>query len=359
MARVMMKGNVAAAEAAIRAGVDIFAGYPITPSTETLETLSYRMPEEGRVFIQAENEIASINMVLGAAACGARALTASSGPGMALKQEGFSYAARVDLPYVCMNVQRWGPGLGMLDSGQSDYLRDTRAGGNGDYRHIVYAPDSVQELVDDMYEAFDVAQKYRMGVIILSEGYLGQMMEPVELPPYKHPEKPKEWGLDGTGNVGLKLLCDWFSVPRAHEILPERQRRLQRLSDEMQRYELFCVEDADYVLVAFGLPARVCMDAVAQMREAGEKVGLIRPKVVYPYPIDAFRQVNPAVKGFVSVETNDYGQMIQDVALSVKKVFPERNVPTYCYAYGAGAPKVQDVINYFHSVRDGQQKEAY
>ncbi len=229
MARVMMKGNVAAAEAAIRAGVDIFAGYPITPSTETLETLSYRMAEEGRIFIQAESEIASINILLGAAACGARALTTSSGRGMSLKQEGVSYAARLELPYVCMNVQRWGSGLGMLDSGQSDYLRDTRAGGNGDYRHIVYAPDSVQELVDDMYEAFDVSQKYRMEVIILSEGYLGQMMEPVELPPYKRPEKPRDWGLDGTGQVGLRQLCPWYTVPLAHTLLPERQRRLERV----------------------------------------------------------------------------------------------------------------------------------
>lgn len=359
MARVMMKGNVAAAEASIRAGVDIFAGYPITPSTETLETLSYRMAEEGRIFIQAESEIASINILLGAAACGARALTTSSGPGMSLKQEGFSYAARLELPYVCMNVQRWGPGLGMLDSGQSDYLRDTRSGGNGDYRHIVYAPDSVQELVDDMYEAFDVSQKYRMGVIILSEGYLGQMMEPVELPPYKKPEKPRDWGLDGTGQVGLAQLCPWYTVPLAHALLPERQRRLERVCQEMQRYETFQVEDADYVMVAFGLPARVCMDAVERLRQEGERVGLIRPKLVFPYPEEAFRAVNPAVKGFLSVETNDFGQMIQDVALTVKKVFPERNIPTYCYTYGVGAPRVREVMDYCRSVILGEIKEAY
>lgn len=358
MAKVMMKGNVAAAEAAIRGGVDFFAGYPITPSTETLETLSYRMPEEGRVFIQAENEIASINMIIGAAACGARALATSSGPGMALKQEGFSYAARNDIPYVCMNVQRWGIGLGMLDSGQVDYLRDTRAGGNGDYRHIVYAPNSIQELVDDMYEAFDVSQKYRMGVLILSEGYLGQMMEPVELPPYKTPERPN-WGLDGTGEVGLKQTCACYTVPIAHKLLPQRQERLAKVCREMQRYETVAVEDADYVFVAFGLPSRVCKDAVARLRSQGEKVGLIRPQLVFPYPFDAFKEVNLQVKGFISVESNDYGQMVQDVALAAKREFPQRNVPVHCYAFGVGVPRVGQVIDFYRGVRDGAIQEVY
>ncbi|MBP3478865.1 MAG: 3-methyl-2-oxobutanoate dehydrogenase subunit beta [Oscillospiraceae bacterium] len=358
MAKVMMKGNVAAAEAAIRGGMEFFAGYPITPSTETLETLSSRMPEEGRVFIQAENEIASINMVLGAAACGARAFTTSSGPGMALKQEGFSYAARMELPYVVMNVQRWGVGLGMLDSGQVDYLRDTRAGGNGDYRHIVYAPDSVQELVDDVYEAFDVSQKYRMGVLILSEGYLGQMMESVELPPYKEITHP-DWGLDGTGEVGLKQMCPCYNVALAHQLLPQRQERINRVCREMQRWENISVEDAEYVFVAFGLPARVCADAVYQLRAEGHKVGLIRPKLVFPYPFDAFKQVNPQVKAFISVETNDLGQMVQDVALAAKREFPQRNVPVYCYTHSVGVPRVQAVVDYYRSVCNGSVREVY
>lgn len=358
MARKMMKGNVAAAEAAIRGGAEFFAGYPITPSTETLETLSFRMPEEGRVFIQAENEIASINMVLGAAACGARAFTTSSGPGMALKQEGFSYAARMELPYVVMNVQRWGVGLGMLDSGQVDYLRDTRAGGNGDYRHIVYAPDSVQELVDDLYEAFDVSQKYRMGVLILSEGYLGQMMESVELPPYKEIVHP-DWGLDGTGEVGLKQLCPSYNMALAHELLPVRQEKLAQVCREMQRFETFEVEDADYVMVAFGLPARVCRDAVTRLRAEGKKAGLIRPQLVFPFPFDAFARVNPQVKGFISVESNDYGQMVQDVALAAKKAFPQRNVPVYCDACSAGVPRVQEVADFYEKVCSGAVGEVY
>lgn len=356
--KVMMKGNVAAAEAAIRGGVEFFAGYPITPSTETLETLSYRMPEEGRAFIQAENEVASVNMAIGAAACGARALLCSSGPGMALKQEGFSYAARNEIPYVCMNVQRWGMGLGMLDSGQVDYLRDTRAGGNGDYRHVVYSPNSVQELVDDMYEAFDVAMKYRMGVIIQSEGYLGQMMEPVELPPYKKPERP-DWGLDGTGNIGIKQLCACYNVPLAHKLLPVRQERVNVVCREMQRYENIQVEDADYVFVAYGLPSRVCIDAVKKLREEGHKVGLIRPKLIFPYPEKAFAEVNPEVKAFISVESNDFGQMVQDVALTAKKVFSGRNIPVYCLTHSVGVPRVSEVIEYFYGVQSGKHKEVY
>lgn len=351
----LMKGNVAAAEAAIRAGVEFFAGYPITPSTETLETLSRRMPEEGRVFIQAEDELASINMILGAAACGARALATSSGPGMALKQEGFSYAARNDIPFVCMNVQRWGTGLGMLDSGQVDYLRDTRAGGNGDYRLIVYAPNSIQELVDDMYEAFDVSQKYRMGVLIESEGFLGQMMEPVELPPYKKPEKPN-WGLDGTGEIGLRQLCPCYTTKIAHDLLPVKHEKLRRISREMQRAETVSVEDADYVFVAFGLPSRVCLDAVARLRAQGVRAGLIRPQLIWPFPEDAFRFVNPDVKAFLSVESNDYGQMIQDVALSVKKAFPARNIPAYCYTAGAGVPRVRQVLDFWQRVADGEEE---
>ncbi|HWR50431.1 MAG TPA: 3-methyl-2-oxobutanoate dehydrogenase subunit beta [Bryobacteraceae bacterium] len=352
MAKTMMKGNVAAAEAAIRAGLDLFAGYPITPSTETLETLSHRMPEEGKQFIQAESELAGINMIMGASACGARVLTASSGPGMSLKQEGFSYAARNEIPYVCMNVQRWGAGLGRLDSGQSDYLRDTRAGGNGDYRQIVYSPYSIQELVDDMYEAFDVAEKYRIGVLVLSEGFLGQMMEPVELPPRKHREKALDWGLDGTGAVGLKPQRDNAAY------LQHLRGKLAQIDREMQRCELTDAEDADYIFVAFGLPARVCEDAVKKLRAAGEKVGLLRPRLVYPYPVEAFRRVNPEVKGFISIETNDLGQMIQDVALSVKKTFT-RNVPTYCYAHSMGVPRVQTVIDQYNKIKQGEIREVY
>lgn len=350
--KVMMKGNVAAAEAAVRAGLDFFAGYPITPSTEALEHLSLRMPQENRQFVQAENEIAAINMVIGASACGARAMTASSGPGMALKQEGFSYASRARLPYVCMNVQRWGTALGKLDSGQSDYLRDTRAGGNGDYRHIVYSPDCIQEMVNDMYEAFEVAEKYRIGVIILSEGYLGQMMEAVEMPEYKPRGTARNWGMDGTGELGLK------APGTPDEIIQDYRDKLDLINREMQRYEAIQVEDADYVLVSFGLPARACKDAVQKLRAQGEKVGIIRPQLVYPYPVDAFKQVNPSVKGFFSVESNDLGQMIQDVALSVKQVF-NRKVPTYCYAHGLGVPRIKTIMEQYELMKSGAMKEVY
>jgi 2-oxoglutarate ferredoxin oxidoreductase subunit alpha len=349
--RKMMKGNVAAAEAAVRAGVDIFAGYPITPSTEALEHLSYRMPQEGREFIQAENEIAAINMVMGAAATGARAMTASSGPGISLKQEGFSYIARHELPFVCMNVQRWGNGLGRLDSGQADYFRETRMGGNGDYKHIVYAPSTVQELVDMVYGAFDVAEKYRIGVMILSEAFLGQMMAPCLMPEYKKREKELGWGIDGTGKVGVK------HSPDHRKQVKTLIEKVAIIEEEMQDYEAIATEDAEYVLVAFGLPGRVCIDAVKELRAKGEKVGVIRPKLVWPYPVNAFKEVNKDVKGFISVESNDLGQMVEDVALSAKKVF-NRNVPIYCYPHSYGVPEVKVIVEKYYSIKDGKIEEV-
>ena len=208
MAKELMKGNVAVAEAAMRGGCDFFAGYPITPSTETLEYLSHRFPELGMKtrFIQSENEISAMNMVMGAASAGARAMTASSGPGISLKAEGMSYAAHYDIPFVVLNVQRWGTGLGSLKSGQADYYRDCKGGGHGDYHNVVFAPSSIQEMVDDAYEAWDIAEKYRVGVTLFSEAVLGQMMENVELPPFKKREGELDWGIDGTGTKGMKYL---------------------------------------------------------------------------------------------------------------------------------------------------------
>ena len=184
------------------------------------------------------------------------------------------------------------------------------------------------------------------------------MMEAVELPPFKEIRRP-DWGLDGTGEVGLKQLCPTYNMALAHELLPVRQERINRVCREMQRWESVETEDADYVLVAFGLPARVCVDAVRRLREEGCRVGLIRPKLVFPFPCDAFRRVNPNVRGFISVETNDLGQMVQDVALAAKRELPERNVPVYCYTHSAGVPRVQDVVRYYRSVLDGAVKEVY
>lgn len=357
MAKELLKGNVAVAEAALRGGCDFFAGYPITPSTETLEYFSHRIPELGMKtrFVQAENEIAAINMVMGAASAGARAMTASSGPGISLKAEGMSYAAHYSIPYVVLNVQRWGTGLGSLKSGQADYYRDCKGGGHGDYHNIVFAPHSVQEMVDDAYEAWDLAEKYRIGVTIFSEAVLGQMMEGVEMPPFKKRENELDWGIDGTGTKGMK-----YPTGDGWDYVEHELAKYSVVIEDMQRWQLYNVEDADYVFVAFGLPARTCIDAVAKLRAKGEKVGLLRPKIIWPYPYKGFEElkaINPNVKGFISVEMNDMGQMVDDVALAAKKA--GYNVPTYLYACGGGVPGVKMVMSKYNEIINGELKEKY
>ena len=351
MGKELWKGNEAVAEALIRSGLDFFAGYPITPSTEILEYLSYRMPELGRVFIQAENEISSINMVMGGSACGFRCLTASSGPGISLKASGYSYAARYELPFVVINVQRWGTGLGSLDSGQSDYFRDVKAGGHGDYHHIVYAPASVQELIDQAYTAFDVAERYRIGVTILSEALLGQMVENIVMPEFKTREVPLTWGIDGTGDVGLRM-CG-----TGNEQNRKRVELYGRIEEEIQDWESFHTEDAECIFVAFGLPARSCYEAVRRLRAEGCKVGLIRPKTLWPYPYKAFEQVAQTAKQFLVVETNTMGQMVEDVALAVKK--SKNPAPVYSYAYGSTLPRVSEVIAKYWDVVNHTAKERF
>jgi len=353
VAKKLWKGNEAIAEAALRGGCDFFAGYPITPSSEALEYLSWRMPEIGRNFIQAENEVASINMVTGASACGARALTATSGPGGSLKVEGVSYAARTGVPYVLLDVQRWGTGLGALDSGQTDYFKEVKGGGHGDYKNVVYAPCSVQELVDIAYEAWEVAEKYRIGVTILSEAYLGQMMEEVDMPPFR--ELPKrDWGIDGTGKSGLG---EFSKMLRGPDGMKMRGEVYNQVKADMQRWDEYGLEDAEYVIVAFGLPGRVCKDAVKKLRAGGIKAGIIRPKLVWPFPENAFKNVNPAVKGFISVESTDFGMLVEDVALCAKKY--SFNVPVYCYAHGKGVPGVGMVTDFYKAVTMGEVKEVF
>lgn len=352
--RTLMKGNIAVAEAAVRAGCELFAGYPITPSTELLEHLAVRMPEEGRVFIQAENELAAINIINGAYGTGHRALTASSGPGMSLKLEGMSYMANAEVPWVCVNVNRYGRGIGALDASQDSYLQSIRSGGHGDYRNMVYTPSTIQEAVDDMYEAFDKAEKYRIGVIILMDTALGQTMEPVTMPEYKTREVPLGWGVDGTNTKGLKRQKHAFD-----ENVQHWKDKLAALSAEMQRWESYRTEDAEYVFVAFGLPGRVTMDAVDTLRNEGYNVGVIVPKLVYPFPVDAFAELDESIlKGLITVEGTDFGQVIDDVALTAKKVY-EKNIPTYCYTYHRGTPESKNVVAYFKSVLDGTEKEVY
>lgn len=346
----MWKGNHAIAEAALRAGCQFYAGYPITPQTEVGEYLSDKMPLMGRKFLQAENEMAAVYMVFGAYACGMRSMTSSSGPGFSLKQEGISYLCANNFPAVLVNVQRWGPALGTLDSAQTDYLRDTRCGGNGDCHCIVLAPNSIQETVDLMYGAFDLTEKYRNPVEILSEAALGQMMEPVEFPEYKERTEDLGWTFDGTDR------------PHGRIANPEKPGAMKAKFDAIaaneQRWESYQVEDADYVFVAFGLPSRTARNAVDQLRELGHKVGLIRPITVWPFPFDAFKAVKPDVKGFISVESTDAGQLIEDVALAAKRTCPN-NVPVYGLFSGQKIPKTKDIVAHFEGILNGENKEVF
>lgn len=351
----MVKGNVAMAEAAIRAGMQIYCGYPLTPSTEIMETLSYRCEEEGRKFIQAESEVAAMTMIYGAASLGARAMTATSGLGMSCKQEGITYCAYHRYPAVLINVVRYGDGLGALLSGQTDYLRETRGGGNGDYRNIVLSPSSVQEACDLVYEAFDIAMKYRNIVTILTEGSLGQMMEACEYPPMKEVGFAP-WGFDGTfspeNHDPENLRRDIYATGQ------EMNRVRALITENEQRWESGDVADADYVFMAYGLPGRVVKGVVKQLRAAGQKVGFIRPISLWPFPQKAFAEVNPNVKAFISVETCDEGQMVEDVALYAKKS-GFGTVPVHCIACAPGVPTTSYVTEQFEAVKNGTRKEVF
>lgn len=321
--KVLMKGNEAMAEAAMRAGCRFFFGYPITPQTELAAYMSKHMPKRDGVYLQAESEVAAINMVYGASAAGARAMTSSSSPGISLKTEGISYMAGADLPGVIINVQRGGPGLGSIQPSQSDYFQATRAMGHGDFFMPVYAPSTVQEMADLCYGAFDVADKYRTPVVILADGMLGQMMEPVVLPepidPASLPAKP--WAT--TGHEGKRphtvvnsLFLDSEDNERQNR---ERFQRYEVIKRDEQRVETYLTEDAEVAIVAFGACARIARSAVNEAREKGMRVGLIRPITLWPYPVSAIKEC-PA-KVFLTVEMN-MGQMVEDVRLAAEGAAP-------------------------------------
>ena len=350
----MMKGNVAVAEAAVRAGVRMYAGYPITPTTEIMEYLSWRLPEVGGTFIQAESELAGINMVIGAASCGVRALTASSGPGISLKQEGVSTLADEELSAVVINMCRYGNGLGTLFTSQCDYNRETRGGGNGDYRCIVMCPSSIQEAVDMIAEAYDVAEKYRVVVVMLGEGALGQMMEPVELPDFQEPKR-NPWGFDGKYTYKKIGIFERDSMKEAVELVD----KYNTIRENEQRWEDEGLEDADYVFVSYGVPGRSTLGAVRELRAQGEKVGIIRPITVWPFPEKAFYKINPNVKGIITVEANATGQLVDDAALYTKKALKERNVPAYALTYVFGTPTIRNIKKDYFEVKSGSKKEVY
>jgi len=321
--KVLMKGNEAICEAAIKAGCRLFFGYPITPQNEIPEYMSAKMGTVGGTFVQAESEIAAINMVYGAAATGARVMTSSSSPGIALKQEGISYMAGARLPGLIVSVARSGPGLGGILPGQADYFMTTRGGGNGDYYMPVYAPNSVQEATDLVFRAFDVAEKYRTPVTILIDGMLGQMMEPVEIKPTTKVEFDKSWVTDGNSHKRQRNIVNSLSL--LGEKLEAMNKERFEIYDEITKTEMMVengVKDGDEVaIVAYGAPSRICLNAIEELREEGINAGLIRPITLWPYPYDVFQNLPKSVKHILVCELS-MGQMIEDVKLGVMGKYP-------------------------------------
>lgn len=320
----LMKGNEAIAEAAMRAGCDAYFGYPITPQNELIAYMARHMLDSGRVFIQAESETAAMSMVYGAAAAGGRAMTSSSSPGVSLKQEGISYACGADLPCVVVNVARAGPGLGGISPSQGDYFQSTRGGGHGDYHHIVLAPKSVQEAADLTYQAFALAERWRMPVMILADGLIGQMMEGVVLPPAVGPGRPsRPWavGLHAGGGSGAsgetKHVTSCILDPAQLEASVRfRFERYKDIARENTSFEAVNVDKADLVFVAYGTASRVCLGAIQAAKKCGIELGLFRPISLWPFPKDALRKLAGEGKRLLAVEMS-MGQMVEDVRLAV------------------------------------------
>lgn len=346
----LMKGNEAIAHAAIRYGVDGYFGYPITPQSEVLETLEEEMPWEttGMVVLQAESEVAAINMVYGGAASGKAVMTSSSSPGVSLKQEGISYIAASELPALIINVMRGGPGLGTIQPSQADYFQATKGGGHGDYHLIVLAPATVQEMTDFVALGFDLAFKYRTPAMILADGIVGQMMEKVVLPPFRPRRTDAEiaeqcpWAVTGKHGRGHRNVIT--SLEMDSPKMEENNLRFQRTYAEIEanevRYQEYYTDDAEYLIVAFGSVARICLKAIEDARAAGIKVGLLRPITLWPFPTEAIASLASRVKGMLVVELNA-GQMIEDVRLAVNG-----RVPVYHFGrMGGMIPNPGEVLD--------------
>lgn len=351
MAKVLMKGNEAIGAAAIAAGCKYFFGYPITPQNEIPEYMSRELPKVGGVFIQAESEVAAINMVYGAAGAGARVMTSSSSPGMALKQEGISYCAGAELPCVIVNIMRGGPGLGGIQPSQTDYFQATRGGGNGDYRMLVLAPANVQELVDLVMLGFDKADEYRNPVMIVGDGMIGQMMEPVEFQNTEDKELPeKPWATTGTKgkrkpNVINSLYLDAEDLEVHNTKL---QQKYTTMKEKEVRVESYNIEDADVVISAYGTTARIAKTAISQLEKEGYKVGLIRPITLWPYPYEEFNKIKDNCKGVLTVEMNT-GQMLEDVKLALKG-----RIPAYFFGRTGGMiPTPEEIVEKVKEIYGG------
>ena len=349
--RVLMKGNEAIAEAAIRAGCRHYFGYPITPQTEIAAYMAKKMPKIGGVFLQAESEIASINMVYGAAAAGVRVMTSSSSPGVSLKAEGLSYIAGSDVPALVVNVQRGGPGLGGIQPSQSDYFQATKGGGHGDYRMIVLAPASVQEMASLTIKGFNLADKYLMTSMILADGTIGQMMEPISFEDAEVETYEKPWALTGTkGKREHNVVNSLYLKPDELEVKNfQRYERYKLVEENEPMWEAFMMEDAEYCVVAFGIASRVAKNAVVAARNEGIKVGLIRPITLWPFPKKALEAAADKVKGFISVELN-MGQMIEDIKLYTQCKRPV----ALCNRCGGMIPSPDEVLA---SIRKAQKGE--
>ncbi len=350
----LIKGNEALAEGAVLGGCRFYAGYPITPQSEILEWMSWRLKEVGGAFVQGESEIASVNMVFAARALGERAMTSSSGPGFSLKQEGIAYWVSAELPAVVACVQRFGIGDGYVGAGQDQYWQAVKGGGNGDYRLLTLAPNSVQESLDMAYESFELAEKYMHPVLILSDATIAQMIEPVTMREPKFADKDSfEWAAKGTP-IGQpnKVITDKTYFEDIDTWNEKYLKKMRKIMEEEQRFEAIQVEDADIVLVAYGISSRVSEGAVAKARENGIKLGLIRPITLWPYPRKAFDLVPSTCKGLVTVEMNMMGQMREDVILACNAKYP-----TYSYLTAQRVPTVDGVIKYVQDILAGNVKE--
>lgn len=351
--KVLMKGNEAIAEAAILAGCRHYFGYPITPQTEIAAYMAKRMPKIGGTFLQAESEVAAINMVYGVAATGKRVMTSSSSPGISLKSEGLSYLAGCDLPAFVVNVERGGPGLGGIQPSQSDYFQATRGGGHGDYHMIVLAPASVQEMASLTIKGFDLADKYRITSMILADGTMGQMMEPVELSEVKVPDYDKSWAVTGT-----KMQRE-HNIINSLTLVPDelekqnfaRYEKYKIIEENEPMCEKFMTEDADIIVAAFGIAARVAKNAIVEARKQGIKVGMIRPITLWPFPKKDFFEAAKTAKHFISVELS-MGQLIEDVELAIRCTRPV----TLCNRVGGMIPSPTQVLDAIKKANEGGDK---
>lgn len=351
MARELLEGNFAMAEAAVRAGVEAYFGYPITPQTEILEWMAHRMPELGRTFLQAESEVASINMVYGAACTGARVMSSSSSPGVSLMMEGISYIAGTEIPMVLIDVMRGGPGLGNIAPSQGDYNQIVHGGGHGDYYPIVLAPASVQEAIDMTVLSFDLAEKYRSIAVVLADGSIGQMMEPAELPEMGPVRKERpDWAVTGqTSDRKPRVLSSIYINPEEEEVANHRMldRWLEIQANEV-RFKEYFLDDADIVIVGFGTAGRVALSAVRTARAEGIKVGLLRPITLSPFPHAAVEAAARQAQSVLVVEMNS-GQMLDDVLRDVQGV-----VPVEFYGrMGGNVPFPDEILNEIHRMAKG------